>query len=71
MKIDLNKTYTNVERIGNTGSASLAIVLSEAIDNRKIKENDIVLMAAVGAGYIYGSSLWTWGNSNSNSHNKL
>ena len=39
MKKDLDKTYTNVERIGNTGSASLAIVLSEAIEKRKIKEN--------------------------------
>ena len=60
MKKDLNKTFTNVERIGNTGSASLAIVLSEAIEKRKIKENDLVLMVAVGAGYIYGSNLWKW-----------
>ena len=60
MKKDLNKTFTNVEKIGNTGSASLAIVLSEAIEKRKIKENDLVLMVAVGAGYIYGSNLWKW-----------
>lgn len=65
MKKDLDKTYTNVERIGNTGSASLAIVLSEAIEKRKIKENDIVLMVAVGAGYIYGSNLWIWEKINS------
>ena len=60
LKINLNKTITNVENIGNTGSASLAIVLDEALTENKIRENDKVLLAAVGAGYIYGSSIWIW-----------
>ena len=61
IKVDTKKTYTNVERIGNTGAASLAIVLSEAIQKNIIKKNQYVLMTAVGAGFIYGSSVWKWG----------
>jgi len=60
LKIDVKKTYTNIEKIGNTGSASLAIVLSEAIQKGIIKEGQHVLMTSVGAGFIYGSSIWEW-----------
>jgi len=60
MKISLNKTYTNVENIGNTGSASLAIVLSETLQNNKINSENIVILSAVGAGFIFGSSVWKW-----------
>lgn len=63
LKVDIKKTYTNVERIGNTGAASLAIVLSEAMEKNIIKRNQYVLMTAVGAGFIYGSSIWKWGES--------
>ncbi|MFH0734098.1 MAG: ketoacyl-ACP synthase III [bacterium] len=60
MKIPIEKTYTNVERIGNTASASLAIVLCEAISKGRIKRNNLVLTATVGAGFIYGASIWRW-----------
>jgi len=60
LKIDAKKTYTNIEKIGNTGSASLAIVLSEAVQKNIVKENQYVLMTAVGAGFIFGSSIWKW-----------
>lgn len=60
LKVDVKKTYTNIEEIGNTGSASLAIVLSEAVQKNIVKENQYVLMTAVGAGFIFGSSIWKW-----------
>jgi len=60
LKIDVKKTYTNIEKIGNTGSASLAIVLSEAAQKGIIKEEQYVLMTAIGAGFIFGSSIWKW-----------
>ncbi len=56
----LEKTYTNVEEIGNTGAASVAIVLSEAFEKGKIKKGDIVVFGAVGAGFNFGSSVWVW-----------
>lgn len=58
MKIPLNKTYTNVEEIGNTGSASIGIALSEAIELGKVSAGQTVLLAGVGAGFNFGASIW-------------
>ena len=58
MKLPVEKTFTNVEEIGNTGSASVGIALSEAIQLGKIKSGDIVLLAGVGAGFNFGASIW-------------
>ncbi|MCZ2836538.1 3-oxoacyl-ACP synthase III family protein [Modestobacter sp. VKM Ac-2985] len=57
---DLSRTYTNVERIGNTGSASLAIAMSEAVQRGLVKNGDLVVLAAVGAGFTFGASVWRW-----------
>lgn len=60
MGLEMSKTYTNVARIGNTGSASLAIALSEAVERALLKEGDTVVLAAVGAGFNFGASVWRW-----------
>lgn len=57
---DLSQTYTNVEEIGNTGAASLAIAMSEAVSRSLIKDGDTVVLAAVGAGFNFGASIWNW-----------
>lgn len=56
----IDQTYTNVARIGNTGAASLAIALSEAVHKNLVKDGDIVVLAAVGAGFNFGASVWRW-----------
>jgi 3-oxoacyl-[acyl-carrier-protein] synthase-3 len=58
LKIPRHKTYTNVEEIGNTGSASIGIALSEAFSKGLIKKNDLIMLAGVGAGFNFGASLW-------------
>ena len=58
LKIPLHKTYTNVEEIGNTGSASVAIALSEAMSKGLIKPGQNLLLAGVGAGFNFGASIW-------------
>jgi len=60
MKFDLNQTYTNVDRVGNTGSASLAIALSEAVNKNLLADGNVVVLAAVGAGFNFGASVWRW-----------
>ncbi|TKJ21543.1 3-oxoacyl-ACP synthase [Blastococcus sp. CCUG 61487] len=60
MRFDLSKTYTNVARVGNTGSASLAIAMSEAVEKGLLKNGDTVVLAAVGAGFNFGASVWRW-----------
>lgn len=58
LKIPLERTYTNVEEIGNTGSASIGIALSEAIDENLIAKGSNVLLAGVGAGFNFGANIW-------------
>jgi len=60
MGYSMDKTYTNVQEIGNTGAASVGIALSEAVSKRLLKDNDLVILAAVGAGFNFGASVWRW-----------
>ena len=58
LKIPRDNTYTNVEEIGNTGSASIGIALSEALSKGLIHSNDLLILTGVGAGYNFGANLW-------------
>lgn len=58
LKLPPEKTFTNVQEIGNTGSASVGIVLSEAIKLHKIKSGNLVILAGVGAGFNFGANIW-------------
>ncbi len=60
MKLSMDKTYTNVQRIGNTADASMAIALSEALDNKLINGDDLVVVSGVGAGFTFGSTIIKW-----------
>jgi 3-oxoacyl-[acyl-carrier-protein] synthase-3 len=58
LKVPKSKTFTNVEEIGNTGSASVGIALSEAFERGLIKEGTYLMLAGVGAGFNFGASIW-------------
>ncbi len=60
VKIPLSRFVLNIERFGNTSSASLPTALDEAIRSNRIKENDTILMMALGAGLSWGSALLRW-----------
>jgi 3-oxoacyl-[acyl-carrier-protein] synthase III len=55
-----DRTVTNVERYGNTSSASIPLALFEAVEDGRIRAGDLVLCAAVGAGLTWGSALIRW-----------
>jgi 3-oxoacyl-[acyl-carrier-protein] synthase-3 len=60
MGFDMSRTYTNVAEVGNSGSASLAIALSEAVRAGHIERGARVLLASVGAGFNFAASVWRW-----------
>lgn len=60
MGFGLEKTFTNVQEIGNTGAASVGIALSEASTKGLLKKDQLVVLAAVGAGFNFGASVWRW-----------
>jgi 3-oxoacyl-[acyl-carrier-protein] synthase-3 len=53
--IPMDKVYVNVDRFGNTSSASIPIALDEAIDRGRVKEGTTALFVAFGAGFTWGS----------------
>ena len=50
----------NIERYGNTTSGTLPLATQDAIREGRLRKGDLVLFAAVGAGYTVGASLWRW-----------
>ena len=56
----LEKFFLNLERYGNTSSASIPIALDELVRSGKVKQGDALLMCALGAGFNWGSALIRW-----------
>jgi 3-oxoacyl-[acyl-carrier-protein] synthase-3 len=54
-KIPMDKVYVNVDRYGNTSSASIPIALDETIESGRVKEGTTALLVAFGAGYTWAS----------------
>ena len=59
-KLKDEEVYNNIMNYGNTTAASIIIALSEAWEKGMVKENDIVLLAAFGSGFTWGSVLLRW-----------
>ncbi|MDH4091381.1 MAG: ketoacyl-ACP synthase III [Cyclobacteriaceae bacterium] len=55
-----NQVYNNIMRYGNTTAASIPIALSEAWAEGKIRENDLICLAAFGSGFTWASALIRW-----------
>ena len=60
--LDPDKVLMNIDRYGNTSSASIPICLAEAQAAGRLEEGTRVLMSAVGAGLTWGSVYLTWTN---------
>ena len=61
-RLDLacDKVVINIERYGNTTAGTIPLATRDAIESGRLKKGDLVLFAAVGAGYTVGASLWRW-----------
>jgi 3-oxoacyl-[acyl-carrier-protein] synthase-3 len=58
--IPKEKTIVNVDRYGNTSSASIPVALAEAISTGLVHQGDTVLMTGMGAGLTWGSAVMRW-----------
>jgi 3-oxoacyl-[acyl-carrier-protein] synthase III len=63
--LDPGKVVMNIERYGNTSSASIPLCLVDAREQGLLEEGARVLMSAVGAGLTWGSVYMTWTNGSS------
>jgi len=58
--IEPGRVLVNIDRYGNTTAATIPLATRDAIGQGRLKKGDLVLFAAVGAGYTVGASLWKW-----------
>ena len=58
--IPREKVMVNIDRYGNTSSASVPLALAEAVQEGRIKRGDLVVLVAFGAGLSYGSIAVIW-----------
>ena len=58
--VSMDRVYTNIHRYGNTTAASIPIALTEAVDEGRIKDGDVIILAAFGAGFTWASAAIRW-----------
>jgi len=59
-KLRDDQVYNNIMQYGNTTAASIIIALTEAWEKGKIKDNDLIVLAAFGSGFTWGSVVIRW-----------
>jgi 3-oxoacyl-[acyl-carrier-protein] synthase III len=58
--LPMERVFVNVDRYGNTGAASVYVALEEAVTSGRVRPGDLVLLAAFGGGFAWGSALIRW-----------
>jgi 3-oxoacyl-[acyl-carrier-protein] synthase III len=61
LKMPMEKVIINLDKYGNTSSASIPLALEEAVRDGRIKKGDLVLMVGFGAGLTWASVAFRWG----------
>jgi 3-oxoacyl-[acyl-carrier-protein] synthase-3 len=59
--IGADRTLVNIDRYGNTSSASIPLALFEAVADGRVREGDVVLCSGFGAGMTWASAILEWG----------
>lgn len=60
LKLTDQQVYNNIQHYGNTTAASVPIALCEAWEQQKIKDGDLICLAAFGSGFTWASAIIKW-----------
>ncbi len=60
LEVPMEKVFTNVQRYGNTSSASIPLALTEAYGAGRVQKGQVILLVAFGAGLTWGSAALRW-----------
>jgi 3-oxoacyl-[acyl-carrier-protein] synthase III len=58
--VDDSKVLVNIERYGNTTAGTIPLGLMDALEQKRLRKGDLVLLISVGAGYTTGAILMRW-----------
>ena len=59
-KLSDDQVFNNIMKYGNTTAASIPIALTEAFEQGRIKDGDLVVLAAFGSGFTWASAIIRW-----------
>jgi 3-oxoacyl-[acyl-carrier-protein] synthase-3 len=60
LRLPMEKVVLNMDRYGNTSAASIPIALDEAIRDGRVREGQLIMLGAFGAGLTWASALMRW-----------
>jgi 3-oxoacyl-[acyl-carrier-protein] synthase-3 len=60
LKMPEDKVIVNIDRYGNTTAGTIPLAMQSAIEDGKLQKGDLVMVAAVGAGFTSGATLLRW-----------
>ncbi len=58
--LPFERILINIDRYGNTTAGTIPLATGDALSSGRLKRGNLVLFAAVGAGYTVGAALWRW-----------
>ncbi len=58
--MNCDQVIINIDRYGNTTAGTIPLATRDAVEQGKLKKGDLVIFAAVGAGFTVGVNLWRW-----------
>jgi 3-oxoacyl-[acyl-carrier-protein] synthase-3 len=59
-RLGIQNVIINIDRFGNTTAATIPLATEDALETGRLQKGDLVLFAAVGAGFTVGANLWRW-----------
>ena len=60
--LEQEQVLVNINKYGNTTAGTIPIALDEAVEKGRLENGDLLLLAAFGGGFTWGSMLIKWGN---------
>jgi 3-oxoacyl-[acyl-carrier-protein] synthase-3 len=58
--LSCEQVIINIDRYGNTTAGTIPLATRDAVESGVLKKGDLVMFAAVGAGFTVGVNLWRW-----------
>jgi len=58
--IPWERVMTNMDKYANTSAATVPIMLDETYRSGKLKKGDIIVSVAIGAGWVWGATIYKW-----------
>ncbi|HBC92023.1 MAG TPA: 3-oxoacyl-ACP synthase [Pelotomaculum sp.] len=62
LNLPMDRVLVNLDRYGNTSTASIPLALTEAVQSGRIKQGDHIVMVGFGAGLTWGATVIKWGS---------